>query len=689
MQFDNVRAGGNLSVQATSWQNGEGGAYFGEVTAGGELTVTGVQESELQVNAATSTNGSINVTNDYNLEVDAATLNGTDAAGRSIALTSNYSNVVFGALSTNGPAGASAAAAPLGSITITAPDSGVYDTSDWNESGQQSVLRAADVSIYALYGIQLANTAVDTHANLNLNLTDSVADYGSGSSISANLVGIDSVSDPGGAEAHAIHLVDVTTHFGGVSVSNSNGDLLIGTVRSVYDYGDGDSGSGWIYLTASGSIVSDGSRGGGRIDASDLNGNNGYLSLYAGANLGTRGTGADGTVGATYLSLGGNQLDITTHGDLFAKDDQNYINYLNLNAYYASSPSAYFYHFTAADAVEVQNATPAVTFDAASSGGLLTVDGATIDNSGSGVNLRGDGDIRVESIQAGQSASLGIYGQNVSVDAPADNSPAISMGDGSSLQIQANGSLTVGNVASTGNSPGDSYVDLEAYGGTLTLGKVSAANANVNVYANDGDIVGSAGNQVLANDLALTNTFGAIGADPHAVGSLPINIGVAGNLNISNEGGGGSINLVTLNDPASLNLTLNTPGSPEYAGADFLIAPATVGLGLSGSASPGALTLATLGTTGSSATAVPVSITVDTPSVSISSGAGAQLGIGYDLYFGGSNANVVANLSGSTGRTVVVHLDNGASPLTSLTGTLALSDLQLDSALYSSGSHRP
>ncbi len=130
-----------------------------------------------------------------------------------------------------------------------------------------------------------------------------------------------------------------------------------------------------------------------------------------------------------------------------------------------------------------------------------------------------------------------------------------------------------------------------------------------------------------------------------------------------------------------MNLTLSTPNSPGYAGAHFRIAPSATGLGLSGSAAAGAVTLSTLGTTGGNAAAVPVTITADTPSISIASGAGPQLGIGYDLYFGYSNQSETINLSGSAGQNVIVHADN--SSLNSLTGTIALTHLQLDTAIYS------
>ncbi len=182
-----------------------------------------------------------------------------------------------------------------------------------------------------------------------------------------------------------------------------------------------------------------------------------------------------------------------------------------------------------------------MTFHAASSAGLLTVNSGSIDDSGSYVSLSGDGNIQVKSFQGGQYSSLQITGENLSVDAPADNTPALSMGGYSSLYMNANGSLTVGNMASLGGSPGSNYVSLQANGGNLTLGKVSAANANVNVNAAGGDILGSAGNQVLATNLQLSNSFGAIGADPLAGGSTPIKIGVSADLTINNQGGGGSI----------------------------------------------------------------------------------------------------------------------------------------------------
>jgi filamentous hemagglutinin family protein len=670
LSFDNIQAGGSAAVQAST-QNGWN-LSFGQATAGGDLNLTGVQVGEMQVDGATSTNGSITLTNDYNLDVYNANLNGTDAVGRSINLTSNDSNVGFGPLSTNGPAYSSAASAPVGSINIAAPQGGIY-------TDGEGVLRAGNASLSALYWINFSSQ-VDTYTNLTL--TSGTPGSGSGD-INANLSGIDSVNDPNGSNPHSIHIASANSYDGNLNINNYNGDLDIGSLRSYYDCGDGCYGSGNINLYANGSIVADGSVGGGRINAADPTGNGGYISLNAVGNLGLRGTGADGTTGAVYLSLSGNSFDLYTGGDLFVNNDQSSTNNLNLHLTYASSNTPYFYHFTSADASEALAGTPAVTFNAGSSAGLLTVNSATIDDSGSGVRLNTDGDIRVVSWQAGQSSSLGIYGQNISIDAPVGNTPALSMGDSSWLQIQAQGSLTVGHMASTGSSPGDSSVDLEAYGGNLTLGVVSAANANVTVYASQGDILGSAGNQVLANNLTLNNSFGAIGADPTVIGSVPITIGVAQNLTITNEGGGGSINLVTLNDPTSLNLTLYTPSSSSYAGANFLMTPATTGLGFSGSADSSGVTLATLGTTGASATAVPVTITTDTPSITINSGAGSQLGIGYNLYFGNSYQSMAANLAGSAGQDVIVHLDDNVSSMNSLTGNIALTNLQIDENFYS------
>ncbi len=383
--------------------------------------------------------------------------------------------------------------------------------------------------------------------------------------------------------------------------------------------------------------------------------------------------------------LNGNSLSLTTGGDLFANNAQGVIG-LALSLNYAASTTPYFYHFTAATPAQAQGGTAGVTFNAASSNGLLDVSSATIADGAAGVFLDADGNIRVRSWQTGHSDQLAIFGQNIAIDAPSGGAPALAMGDSSTLEIHANGSLTVGNLASTGTNAGDSSVDLEAYGGALTLGKVNAANANVTVYATDGDILGSTGNQLLANTLNIANTFGAIGADPTTMGSIPIKLGVAQSLTISNAGGGGSINLVTLSDPASLNLTLGIPDAPSYAGAHFLIAPATTGLGLSGSADATGVSLASLGTTGTNPAAVPLTIIADTPSITIDSGAGAQLGIGYVLQFGATYPEIAANLSGSVGQTVHIELNDNLPVPTLLTGTLALTNLQVDENLASSHS---
>ncbi len=298
------------------------------------MTLTGVLNSTLTVHAASSTSGSISLGNDYNLEVDAATLNGTGAAGRSIALTSNQGTVIFGALSTNGPAGAAAAAAPLGNISISAPQGGIYDLSYWNGSQQLGVLRAGNASLSALYGIYINHTAVDTHANLSM--TNSGPGLYGGGQIYAGILGVDSVTDPTGAAAHSVHLAALNNYYGSIYVNDTNGDLKIGSVRAYDDYGGGSSSSESIYLLTNGSILADGSLGGGRINAADLDGNGGYVDLSAQHGLGQRGTGADGTTGAAYLSLSANYLDIQTGGDLFVKNDQGYVS-LNLSLNYASA----------------------------------------------------------------------------------------------------------------------------------------------------------------------------------------------------------------------------------------------------------------------------------------------------------------------------------------------------------------
>jgi mucin-19 len=684
-QFANVQAGGTLALQITQAGEGEG-ALVNAISAGGDLTLTGTNNL-LEVGASTSTNGSISITNSYNLVVFGATLNGTDAAGRSIDLTSTDNTVIFGELSTNGPATAAAASAPVGSINISAPEGYIYDLAEANYEeypvpSEVGVLRAANASLTSLYGIDLRNTAVDTYTNLVLTAGSQGSETGT---IYANLFGVDSVNDPESQAPHSIHIQSATANYGSVTLINNHGGFQIGSVSSSYNYGS--TYPGYITLSADGDIVSDGSVGGGTINASNQSGDGGHISLTSSGNLGQPGTGSDETTGAVYLSLSGSGLNLTTSGSLFVNNSEPSID-LDLNLNYAASTTPYFYHFTSGSAAELNNSTPAVTFNAGSSNGLLTETSGSIDNGGSGVYITGDGDIRIESFQAGQEASLGIYGNNISVDAPAAGTPALSMGTSSWLEIQANGSLSVGNVASASSSLDNSYVDLEAYGGNLTLDLLSAPLGNVNIKATGGDIVASgAGNQVLAGDLTLINTFGAIGADPSVSGSIPVNVGVSHDLNITNEGGGGGINLVTLNDPAALNLTLATPTASSYAGASFSIAPATTGLGLTGTDTPTGITLATLGTTGTNPAAVPVSIVADTPIINISSGAGSQLGIGYTLSFGTSYPSVVTNLSGSAGQNVIVQTDNSNGTPTSLTGTIALSNLELDAALYSG--HNP
>jgi filamentous hemagglutinin family protein len=294
LNLDNVQAGGNLALQVTT-PNGWN-VYVGQATAGADLTLTGTQFGSLRVASAASTGGSIAITNDNTLEVDVATLNGTDAANRSITLTSNYSDLAYGLLSTDGPTGSAAASAPLGSISINAMRASIYDLAAW-EDPPPSVLRAGNATLNALYSINLYNTGVDTYTNLTLNA--GVPGSNSGS-IDAYLSGLDSVNDVNGNSAHSIHLGSATSHNGNLTINNNNGDLDIGTVRSYHDYG-GDSSSGNIYLTASGSVLADGSVGGGRISAEDLGGYGGYLSLNAGGSLGLRGTGADGPTGAVYL----------------------------------------------------------------------------------------------------------------------------------------------------------------------------------------------------------------------------------------------------------------------------------------------------------------------------------------------------------------------------------------------------
>ena len=685
-QFANVQAGGTLTLQITQAGEGEG-ALVNAISAGSDLTLTGTNNL-LEVGAAASTNGSISITNSSNLVVFGATLNGTDAASRSIDLTSINNTVIFGELSTNGPATAAAAAAPVGSINISAPEGYIYDLAEANYEeypvpSEVGILRAGNASLTSLYNIDLRNTGVDTYTNLVLTAGSQGSESGT---IDLNLFGVDSVNDPESQTPHSIHIVSATANYGSVTLINNHGGFQIGSVTSLYNYSS--TYPGYITLSADGDIVSDGSSGGGTINASNQSGNGGHISLTSSGNLGQPGTGSDETTGAVYLSLSGSRLNLTTSGGLFVNNSEPSIE-VDLNLNYADSTTPYFYHFTSGSAAEIANSTPAVTFNAGSSNGLLTETSGSIDNGGSSVYLTGDGDIRIESFQAGQESDLGIYGNNISVDAPAAGTPALSMGTSSWLQIQANGSLSVGNVASVSSSLDNSYVDLEAYGGNLTLNLLSAPLGEVTIKATGGDIVASgAGNQVLAGDLTLINTSGAIGANPSVSGSIPVNVGVSHDLNITNEGGGGSINLVTLNDPAALNLALATPTASSYAGASFSIAPETTGLGLTGTDTPTGITLATLGTTGTNPAAVAVSIVADTPIINISSGAGAQLGIGYTLSFGTSYpSGVVTNLSGSAGQNVIVQTDNSNGTPTSLTGTIALSNLELEAALYSG--HNP
>ena len=693
--FENVQASGSLSVQATTANGWDGsGATFGQVSAGSDLTLTGVQNPWLTVNQATSTNGSIVISNDYNLEVYGATLLGTDAPSRSIWLNSNQGEIVFGSLSTNGPSSSTASAAPLGTISITAPESDIYDLSYWNGDGQEGVLRGGNVTLSALYDIELYQTAVDTHANLSMIGGTPGSDDGY---IYATLWGIDSLTDPAGTAAHSIHIVNATTYEGDTEIYSNNGGLRIGLVRAYYDYGGGDSDSGYIDLYATGSIVPDGSVGGGRISASDLNGNGGEVYIEAGGSLGQRGTGAGGNTGAGYLSLSGSDLELTSGGDLFVQNDQDDI-YLRLSLNYASNPSSLFYHLASGSAASVQAGTPSIAFNGSSSGGLLTETTGGMNDDGNSFQLNLDGSLRIESFQAGQSSSLTINTSSESgaagdviIDAPSNNTAALSLTDYTNLQINAAGGLNIGNLASIGSSAGNNSVNLNASGGNVVIGKLDAPLANVNLNASGGDIVAAGvGNQLLAGNLSVANSFGAIGADPAASGSVPINIGVSGALSLNNVGsgqsGGGSINLVTLNDPTSLNLDLYIPNSGSYAGAHFSIAPVTTGLGLSGSADSTGVTLATLGTTGSNPAAVPVNITANTPSITIDSGAGPQLGIGYTLSFGTSYPSVVANLSGSAGQNVVLDVNNANGSAKTITGALSLTNLVVNDLSYSGNS---
>ncbi len=187
------------------------------------------------------------------------------------------------------------------------------------------------------------------------------------------------------------------------------------------------------------------------------------------------------------------------------------------------------------------------------------------------------------------------------------------------------------------------------------VGQVYAALADVSLTATGGDILAAdAGNRILAGVLSLANSYGAIGADPTANGSIPLNVGAIGTLSISNEGqgasqpGGGSINLVTLNDPALLSLELHTPSTGPYAGAHFSIAPQGAGLGLTDRPIPRALLWRPWDDRDQPRRGIGV-IVADTPSITVSSGAGSQQGVGYNLSFGGSYSSGVANLSESAG----------------------------------------
>jgi filamentous hemagglutinin family protein len=671
--FVDANAGGSLSIQTTDTAGyGGSGATYDNVLASSDVQLTGIQNNDVLVHAATSTNGSINIINDNLVYVESATLGGTDAVSRSIALTSNYGTVIYGALSTNGPADSAAAAAPVGSIAISAPQGYIGDINYWNNVGT-AVLRAGTITMSSYQGIYLYNTQLDTYANVSLTTG---AQYVNGS-INANFTGIDSVNDPAGAAPHSIHLGNVSTDYGSVSITDTNGDIRVGTIAAFYDYGGGDIYGSSITMTTPGSIVPDGQSGGGRIDSNDGS-YGGYITLSAGASLGQRGTGPGGTTGAGYLSLSGNTLALTTNGDLFALNDQDGLS-VQLNLNYLNSTVPFYYHFLSGTASEIQANAPALALDGQSSGGLLTItNGAIGENT---FTLTTDGDQRIEAFQADAYSYLNFVGRNISVDPLTNTTPAFTIGGGTNIQFNASGSLDIGSLATNTQSPTTtSTVALNANGGDLTLGNLALPNGNVTVIANGGDILGAVGNSVQAATLGISNAFGAIGADPTVAGSVPILLGVSGALTLTNSAGG-SINLATLNDPASLILNFYAPNGTNVTSANYAMVPTTTGLGFTGHGTPAGITLDTLGTTGSNPAAVPISITSYSPSITIDSGATGQLGVGYQLGFSGSYQSVVANLAGSSGQTVVVHTDN--TLVNGISGVLGLTNLELDANTYS------
>ncbi len=843
-----VYAGGNINatVNALNSSNNSDVYVDGMLAQNGNLNLTVNDSLYTRVRFAGAT-GSINIQNlgDTNgLEVNAAILYGEDSASRGITLTTERGDLYVWKISTNGdiwndfgsyaPNGISlapASAVATGIVSLTAQSGSIYSgTGGYAQScggftypcsSNGGYMVAGQLNLNAYSDIWIGGAGLDTNMTINA-IHSAGGDIGD---IYIRGYGIDSATDAFGSSPHSVHFGSVVNENGrdggygsdnGVSLGNSNGDVLIGSILST-----ACSGCGSAYVSASGGIYADGlSYGiaaprGGRIDAS---GPGGYITLDAGGSLGQR---AVGQTAAAPLSLNAERLSLTTGGDLVATNDQ--YNVAETYLYINNTTNANIYSLVSgAYDSEGHAQTPSIDFHATSgldsnSNGLLTITGTKLIGGDGGADsfyVYSDKGIFVNGTVAAPVISSANY-----LYLSSDNSRDISIGTmnapasdaglvltGGHLRVEASGAVNIGRMTAD-----HAYIDVQAYGGDVTVDSITsnltpggaalqtdvtlrayrgvtvnniAVNqewdgSGVRIYAENGSVavnqikadnsyvyisasdeiaVTSIGSFTAGAGAASTNVYldagraiaahsiktlnGSIQLDAHDAGiayetlsaansSLTLNtwggnitaednsnlmsgrnvylnnyygdMGVALNrlnvaatesLDVSNQPttfnthGGGSIYLVTKNDPSQLNLFLTSPDSNSSSQTSVLsITPSSQdnanGFSLSGTAyySGGKhnVVINDMGMVGN-ATAPAITINPDAENVRISSGAGVSTlnDVGYVLNFGHNVTSTDLQLSGSIGKAVTMNWNNNLTAVRTVTGWLDIDTVNLN-----------
>jgi len=748
--FDNVQAVAgslNLSITDVLGNYGNADVLVQSASANGALNISGYHLGHygytgLQVNSAAS-NNSIHISSidsQGSIYVQDAQLNGTDSVGRTINISNDGGDIHVGIISTNGSITA-AAASPLGTVNISAPDGAVIN----DAYGEYGVLRAGVANVTASKGIQFENEYVDTATQLNLTVV------GSGN-ITFQGYGIDSVSDPFGHQAHNMQVHNVLSNTGSygyysVNIANGNGGLNIGRVQA--------SAPGQIYLdTTNGAIVANGSSG-GIINAAYGASSGGSVTLSStGSNSGL------GVYNGLALKLSAEDMYLTTSGNMNVFDGQTHLGSVTVNLDYANNNLANYYSLLAGSSVTPNVNLNSINFIASTSGAasggasanVLTLAGSSLNNNVYSFTFNGDGNLQVGGLSsAAQNAEFNA--NNISVGSLQSSSSALNVSAGSfaltasealiignmaadnaNLYLTAqNGNLTLNSLSSAinpnqasqyaqvtiqtdnGNVLIDSLktsgasVSLAEAGGNITIGNLQDATINshvgtVVVNAHGGNILGvNNDNLIAANSVELNNTVGNIGAS-----AVALNIAAASQLTVNNQpasagqGGGGSVYLNTANDPANLTLDLanNLSGSSIFA-----ITPESGsnpnGLTLVGSSNAGGIVLSNIGVAGTAPTSqvANIEIVADAPQITINSGVnGTQtlapisysLTPGVNFYSGvdNSNAQTTINLSGSNGKLVTLNLNNGSSA-NDISGQLGITDFLINASSSSGASSTP